>query len=602
MIACAKCSTYNRPAANFCGQCGHPRRGAITQPLSWDAVRARLDRYLALPLGQAPEEVRAVLQPLIAFRQVLWRDEVQVTFIGTFKSGKSTLLNALLSAAILPTRVLRATGHVTRMSFAPVPSARVTVAQPDGTTHTQAIAFDERAQHILLALDDPHPPTAPPAAASEPAGGNRGNTEVLLGIPLSLLEQGCLLVDTPGLMDDYALTARSEQELLRTDLAILVVSAYQLLSSREKEVARNAQRLLHGNIVVVINQMDTIAAADQADVLARATMVLQGIGNDLVGQPRIFPTVAVPEGENGVEEFAHWLTHLLQDAPRAELMLRARLGILSRLLARASEVIASRLREAQETTRQAQAAAAAVYAAQQRRLRRAIREDEVRLDKLTTRLDSLGAAFVASYLQRIEQLMQTDPQWQRKLRACLRQAVRVYTQQVAQGASAALARTCLLVPVFDLYQSDMRGELAAAEAWLGEVGLWAELVPDRQLSIPILSALYAQTIGPLVDDIVTQTRQELQRQTVYSLEYTIRRLLPSMRREALRYLQRVRASLQGINHWPAIDVSAPDTLETARTVEQMYHHLTDWCNEFQAIIASIQQPGTTHRRLHSALG
>lgn len=601
MIICAKCAAYNRPAANFCWQCGYPRHGAVTQPLSWDAIRASLDHYLALSLGEIPEEIQAVLQPILDFRSVLWRDELQVTFLGMFKSGKSTLLNALMGADILPTRVLHATGSVTRISYAPQPCAYVIHTTSQGSSHKQQIAFDERAAYILLDIESPHALPASRSFSSSPlpASPLRGNSpdtpqpdtehyeSVDLGIPLSLLEHGCVLVDTPGLMDDITLTLRSEQELMRTDLAVLVLSAYQLLSLREKEVARNAHRLLQGNVVFVINQMDTVAVEDQADVIERAHLVLRGIGNPRVGQPRIFATVALYT--DSLLAYEQWFTELLQSETRQQIIRESRLGILSRLLGHASEVIDTQLKLARQTTRQACEAAAVAQVEQQKRLRLALKEDELRLNRLANRLDSLGEAFVAACVVTIDRLMQTDQQWHTKLRLCLQRELQSYMQRITQGARAALTNTGLDIPVFDLYQTDIRAQLLEAESWVASAGFWANFTPDFQISIPILSTIIQETIGPLVDDIAKQTRLEAQYQSLRSIEQTTRQLLPALRRESQNYLETVRAQLQAVEHLPTTDLSALQALETAHRVEQMYSYLADWCSQFQATIASIQQ-------------
>jgi len=79
---------------------------------------SNLERHYALlPTGSAPEPVQSLLQSIMDFRQVLWRTNLEVTFFGAFKAGKSTLLNALLGEAMLPSRANRATGVITKISY-----------------------------------------------------------------------------------------------------------------------------------------------------------------------------------------------------------------------------------------------------------------------------------------------------------------------------------------------------------------------------------------------------------------------------------------------------------------------------------------------------
>lgn len=605
MIACAKCGTDNRAGANFCWQCGYPRRGAATQPLGSEAARATLDRYLSLHLDDdTPARLRALLQPIIDFRQTLWREALQVTFFGSFKSGKSTLINALAGADILPTRVLRATGGITHLHYAPQPCAALVRTSPQGSRYVEPITFDERTRHILLDLEQPE--AAPDIEA------------IQLGIPLELLRQGCTLVDTPGISDDSTLTTRSYRELARSDLVVLVLSAYQLLSQQEKQAARYAHRLLNGNVVFVINQMDTIPAEERAEVIHRAQMVLQGVGSALVGQPRIFATEALhalqarqqqvsdppdnaAEHTPGdalaeVERFEHWLAALLQSPAGERVALHSRLGILAHHLHHASEAVLAHLAEAREALQQASQAAAAARAASRSHLRQAIAADEVQLGRLENRLDALGEGFVSACLARIEHAMQSDPRWFRKYKAYVQRSVQLYSQQVQEGASTALSETRLDVPVFDAYTSDSRDEIAAAEEWIANIGFWAGMVPGvgnplENLDLPALQLppVFEETFAALTGDLLQQTRGEARRQVLSSVEQALRPLLPHLHAAARQYLEQVRARLRAAATPTAATSEAEHALAAAAEQECAYRNLAEWCSELQAVVEHIRR-------------
>lgn len=605
MIACTRCKALNLPGAKYCGQCGYPRRGAITQPLDTAAMRKVLDSYLAIPLEHSPQQVRALLQPVVDFRRVLWREEIQVTFFGSFKSGKSTLINAVVGADLLPTRVLRATGGITRIRYAPQPCAGMLRISPSGTSYIEPVNFDERAQHILLDLAGSG--RASPAVLNHrsTAGQNsrENGHEMSLGIPLEMLK-GCVLVDTPGLMDDSTLTAQSYRELSHSDLVVMVLSAYQLLSHREKEAARNVHRLLNGNIVFVVNQMDLIAAGEREDVLERARMVLQGVGNTLVGQPRIFGTEALPafaarmhglyEGDavdaiHDVRAFEQWLTRLVHSPAGQQIAFVSRLGILARHLERISEFAHRQLGQAAQAERQARQAAATAQATRQARLSSARAEDGLRLGRLESRLDALGEAFVGACLRRIEYAMQTSQHWHRNLKACLYYELQVYSQRIERGASAALTRTALAVPPFDVYKTPAQPEIAAVEEWLAGIGFWSGLIPGIGTPLPELPALplLEEAVGAVVGDLVSQTRTEAKQQIVKSLEQAIRSLLPHLRTAAQHYLEQVRAMLLAVEELPAAEGDALAVLAQAEKTERYYRYLVGWCEEFQQTIARV---------------
>jgi GTPase SAR1 family protein len=563
-----------------------------------------------LPLASAPEQVQTLFQSIVDFRSVLWREAFQVTFFGTFKSGKSTLLNALLGADILPTRVLRATGTVTRIHYTPLPYASVTHLEADGTSHSEAIAFDERSQAILLNLDRD-------CADSSPAPTSSADHTVTLGLPLDLLRQGCMLVDTPGLMDNMALTEQSYRELARSDLAVMVLSAYQLLSYQEKEYIRSTAKLLNGNIVFVINQMDTVAAEEQADVLAQAHTVLHEVGNSLVGQPRIFATEALrvfmarlqgtaqletTHMPDGVQELEQWLASLLHNRTAQQIALRSRLGILSRHVARASGMLQTRLDEAQRAARQTHQQTEAAQKARQTRLKRAVMEDGLRLGRLENQLDELGETLVISCVQDARRLIETDPDWPDKLPACLHRALQSYERTIYERASATLLETHLPVPLFDVYHQRIRQEIAAAEEWIGNLGFWAGLIPGLAAPLPLpqvaLPRLPFQPlfdeVGAVVDGLVEQTRAEAHQQIVAAVKDSAHALLPHLHTEARHYLKQMHTLLLEVDMLsPADDeIVLLRALRDARQTEHYYRHLSDWCIECQDVIQRIQHAAT----------
>lgn len=614
---CRRCGARNRVAARFCWQCGYPLPApddASTAPLSLEAVRAALDGYLDLSaevLAQVPPPLRPLLQQLATFRPILWRADMQITFVGAFKSGKSTLINALLGADILPTRVLRATGSTTRIGYSPQPHASITRHTPDGEPQRVPIPFDERARSILLNLDDGRDGGDGGGVVDEAGGGGdaagtgaEGDEYIDLGIPLDLLRHGCTLVDTPGLMDEPELTARSLRELARSDLAVFVLSAYQLLSVREKEAVRAADRLLGGNIVFVVNQMDLVAEEDRADVLERARLVLRDVGNWLVGQPRIFalaalpafaarmqPTPEQPDALASLHAFEQWLGELVHGSTRDQVTFRARLAILAHYLGQVRTRMTPHLQAAQQAEEAAQTAATAARASRQRAARRAIVEDGLRLSLLESRFDLLGEAFAQGCEQALKQRMATDPEWTGKLRACFDQTLQAYMDQVAWSASAALTTSELAAPAFTLSRAAQQRVDDAGE-WIGNLGFWLGLMPGvtAPLELPPLPLLneVAQAFA-FVDDWFGQARHEVRQQILHEADTTVRLLLPLLRSESHRYLDEVRAALEQFSGPPDTAVPELQALAAAQETTRSYRDLAAWCAAFAAALANSQR-------------
>jgi hypothetical protein len=146
-----------------------------------------------------------------------------VFLVGCFSSGKSTLLNALLGAPVLPVKVNPCTAILTEVAHAPEP--QVEVRFKDGTSEVLTPdAFLARYQ--LTTTED--------AAGAEADDRFGAVSRAIVGYPLPLLANGVVLLDTPGLDDDPRRTARTLSSLPDADAVIFVLSANRFLTDLER--------------------------------------------------------------------------------------------------------------------------------------------------------------------------------------------------------------------------------------------------------------------------------------------------------------------------------------------------------------------------------
>jgi GTP-binding protein EngB required for normal cell division len=166
--------------------------------------------------------------------------ELEVAVVGEFKRGKSTLLNALIDAEVLPAGVLPLTAVPTVLERGePV----CLVSFTDG--HTE--------EHDLGAVGE--------FVTEECNPGNRlGVERVVVRLHAPLLDEGVRLVDTPGVGSvlEHNTTA-TDAYLPSLDAAILVTSADPPISKGERafleRIAEQAVRLF-----VVLNKADYLTA------------------------------------------------------------------------------------------------------------------------------------------------------------------------------------------------------------------------------------------------------------------------------------------------------------------------------------------------------
>jgi small GTP-binding protein len=180
---------------------------------------------------------------LDALRGRLAERRLRVLVAGEAKRGKSTLINALLGRALLPTGVTPLTALATAVRY----------GREEGAA---AVFRDGRAESFpLSALDD---------LVTE--RGNPGNRRSLASVAVvadaPLLARGVELMDTPGTGSVYAHnTAEAEAALQTMDAAVFVLAADPPVSASERELlARVAE--LSVTMFVVLNKADYLAGYD----------------------------------------------------------------------------------------------------------------------------------------------------------------------------------------------------------------------------------------------------------------------------------------------------------------------------------------------------
>jgi len=179
-----------------------------------------------------------------------------VACIGQFKRGKSTLLDALVGEAILPTGVVPVTSVPTVLRYGSQRAARVLIA-----SKWQTILPEELAQYVSEEL-------------------NPENEKCVEGVevflPAPLLAHGMCLVDTPGIGSVFAGNTVTTTEFIpQIDAAILVVGADPPISGEElalmETVAANVDE-----VKVVLNKIDRVSPAEREQATAFAMRVLEG--------------------------------------------------------------------------------------------------------------------------------------------------------------------------------------------------------------------------------------------------------------------------------------------------------------------------------------
>lgn len=168
-------------------------------------------------------------------RPVSEKEPLVVSFVGKFKTGKSSLINAILGMDLLPTRATTATAVVTRIFKGK--EFKVWISE-NGDRHPVTLAY---AQNVILNYQ---------------IGDLRHPAEVIFEIPVPWLQEDIELRDTPGMDDssqDGMLEAVALNALNDTDLCVCVYDAGAMISGAEKERTWKIHKRMGGNVVYAVN-------------------------------------------------------------------------------------------------------------------------------------------------------------------------------------------------------------------------------------------------------------------------------------------------------------------------------------------------------------
>ena len=158
------------------------------------------------------------------------KEEFYLAILGLFKRGKSTLINAMLGAPILPTGVIPVTSVITRIRY--------------GNTLTSIITFSDNSEKKV-------PVEALREYVTET--GNPNNTKNVsiadVYVPAQILKDGLILIDTPGVGSTYTIgTQVTFQFLDRVDFAVFVLAVDPPVGQQELELltslATKSQKIL----------------------------------------------------------------------------------------------------------------------------------------------------------------------------------------------------------------------------------------------------------------------------------------------------------------------------------------------------------------------
>ena len=266
-------------------------KATILEQLSTLAVTAE-----SVGMRSLASEIRTTRIPKIE------REQFHLVILGEFNHGKTTFVNALLGADILPTGITPTTAAINHIIWSEKPTARAQLLSEESIP----LSPDKISDWVTVSGEN----------VSEVA-------YVELGYPVELLRENVTLVDTPGVNDLNEQRADVTYGYIpRADAVLFLLDAGQALKDSEREFL--ASHVLEGSrdrLLFVLGKIDLLNDMERDAVVE---YVKDGLGK-LIEQPAVFPVSARNwlEGKtdsSGMQPLLDYLTNFL-DTDRAQTLL-----------------------------------------------------------------------------------------------------------------------------------------------------------------------------------------------------------------------------------------------------------------------------------------
>ncbi|RME64568.1 MAG: dynamin [Nitrospirae bacterium] len=235
------------------------------------ATFEQLKRQLLQAIDEAATLDEVSGCPCDELREKLIKNRFNLVVVGQFKRGKTTFINSLLGADVLPTAVVPLTSIVTVIEYGNVPEVKV-------------FYNDGREDEVpLQALWEYVTEKGNPKNEKDVA-------EVVLRYPSGYLKDGLRLIDTPGVGSVYQHNTDVAYEYLpRADAAVFLLSVDQPLSKAEVDFLRDVHQF-SDRIFFLLNKADYLSEEDLRESLDFSIKTLKEEAG--YPEPEIYPVSA----------------------------------------------------------------------------------------------------------------------------------------------------------------------------------------------------------------------------------------------------------------------------------------------------------------------
>lgn len=230
-----------------------------------------------LTVNESSSNCSGLRKKLLGLEQKLACGQLHLAVLGQMKRGKSSFINALLGAEVLPTGVLPVTAIITEIRYGPNPEATIVYAT-GGLRENAAI---NRLVDYITETGNP--------------GNKKQIASVDIAYPSPFLEGGIVLIDTPGIGSTLAHnTQTTESYLEKIDAGIVVLSVDPPITEVESQFLRKVREDIP-KLFFILNKTD-IASPDEINKIAHF------LENELERLQMVSPEIFPLSARQGLQE------------------------------------------------------------------------------------------------------------------------------------------------------------------------------------------------------------------------------------------------------------------------------------------------------------
>ena len=215
-----------------------------------------LQATLSVAMAEAARIPGVAAPTLAGIRTKFAEHAFNLVVAGEFKRGKSTLINALLGANLLPTGVVPLTSVVTLLRHGDVAAAAVLFESGE----TRSVPLEALPGYVT---------------ERENPGNSKHVREVVVDFPSEWLKDGIRLVDTPGVGSVHGHNSEvTSRYLPEADAVIFMVSADQPMGRNELDFLVDIRRYA-SKVFCLLNKIDYLSSAERDESMAFTVGVLR---------------------------------------------------------------------------------------------------------------------------------------------------------------------------------------------------------------------------------------------------------------------------------------------------------------------------------------